>query len=344
MPRIGSLVASEVRACEGELSMLTLVTGGAGYLGSVLCELLLRSGHRVRALDSLMHRGRSLLCLAGREGFEFQRGDVRDADALHRALSGVDAVVHLAAIVGDPACAREPELARAVNLDASLALFEAAREAGARRFAFASTCSNYGRMVDTSVLATESHELRPVSLYAETKVAVEQTLLAAPAEPLAATVLRLSTLYGLSPRMRFDLTVNEFVKELIVHRKLVVFGEQFWRPYVHVRDAARAFQAVLEAPAERVAGQVFNVGDTNENYRKADLLELMSERIPDADVQRVHKTEDPRDYRVSFERIRERLGFTITRRVRDGIEEIAAALETGLVEDPADPAYYNVRS
>jgi nucleoside-diphosphate-sugar epimerase len=323
--------------------MLTLVTGGAGYLGSVLCELLLRSGHQVRALDSLMHGGRALLPLAGREGFEFQRGDVRDADALERALVGVDAVVHLAAIVGDPACAKEPELARAVNLDASLALFAAAREAGAQRFAFASTCSNYGRMVDTSVLATEDHELRPVSLYAETKVGVEKTLLSAPG-PISATVLRLSTLYGLSPRMRFDLTVNEFVKELVVHRKLVVFGEQFWRPYVHVRDAARAFQTVLEAPAERVAGQVFNVGDTSENYRKADLLELMARRIPDADVQRVHKTEDPRDYRVSFERIRERLGFRVSRRVPDGIEEIATALETGLVENPADAAYYNVRS
>jgi nucleoside-diphosphate-sugar epimerase len=256
----------------------------------------------------------------------------------------VEAVVHLAAIVGDPACAAAPELAKAVNLDASLELFSAAREAGAQRFVFASTCSNYGRMADTSVLATESHELRPVSLYAESKVGVEQTLLAVPAQSIAATVLRLSTLYGLSPRMRFDLTVNEFVKELVVARKLVVFGEQFWRPYVHVRDAARAFAAVLEAPAEVVAGQVFNVGDTKENYRKADLLELMCERIPDADVQRVHKTEDPRDYRVSFERIQERLGFVVTRRVPDGIEEIAAALEAGLIDDPSDPIHYNVRA
>jgi hypothetical protein len=136
--------------------------------------------------------------------------------------------------------------------------------------------------------------------------------------------------------MRFDLTVNEFVKELVVQHKLVVFGEQFWRPYVHVRDAARAFHMALEAPVERVACQVFNVGDTRENYRKADLLELMSHRIPDADVQRVHKTEDPRDYRVSFERIHEHLGFTVTKRVPDGIEEIATALETAH-RNPADP-------
>jgi nucleoside-diphosphate-sugar epimerase len=323
--------------------MRVLVTGGAGYLGSVLCELLLRSGHRVRAFDSLLHGGRSLLGVMGREGFEFQRGDLRDPNAVRQALHEIDAVVHLAAIVGDPACAKEPAAARAINLDASLALFAAARAAGATRFAFASTCSNYGRMQDTAVLATESHELRPVSLYAETKVGVEQVLLASPAEPMAATVLRLSTLYGLSPRMRFDLTVNEFVKELVVHRKLVVFGEQFWRPYVHVRDAARAFALVLETPAAQVAGQVFNVGDTRENYRKADLIEMMLERLPDSDVQRVQRTEDPRDYRVSFERLHDQLGFAVTRRVPDGIAEITAALETGLIEDPAEPAYYNVR-
>jgi nucleoside-diphosphate-sugar epimerase len=199
-------------------------------------------------------------------------------------------------------------------------------------------------MADTSVFATEEHELRPVSLYAESKVAVEKVLLAAPATPTAVTVLRLSTLYGLSPRMRFDLTVNEFVMEMVVRRKIVVFGEQFWRPYVHVRDAARAFARVLATPADQVAAQVFNVGDTEENYRKSDLLELMVERIEGAEIQRVQRTEDPRDYRVSFARIRERLGFSVENRVQDGIEEIATALESGLIEDPDHPAHYNVRS
>jgi len=324
--------------------MSILVTGGAGYLGSVLCDLLTRSGHRVRAFDSLMHGGRALLGLAGRGDFEFLRGDLRDPNAVRAALRGVHTVVHLAAIVGDPACARQPDVARAVNETAALALFAAAREAGVRRFLFASTCSNYGRMADTSIAAREDHELRPVSLYAETKVAVERELLAAPLAPTAATVLRLATLHGLSPRMRFDLTVNEFTMELFVRRKLVVFGEQFWRPYVHVRDAARAFALALEAPLETVAGQVFNVGDTRENYRKSDLLELLVERIPDAEVQRVHKAEDPRDYRVAFERIQERLGFKVERRVADGIDEILSALATGLIDDPADPSHTNVRT
>jgi nucleoside-diphosphate-sugar epimerase len=322
--------------------MKILITGGAGYLGSVLSLHLTKAGHDVRVLDSLLYGGESLLGLAGQPGFEFQRGDVRDPDAVKQALAGVDSVVHLAAIVGDPACARDPELTREVNLEASLALIAAARKSGVRRFVFASTCSNYGRMVDTSVLATEDSELRPVSLYAETKVAVERTLLDLPAQPMAGTVTRFSTLYGLSPRMRFDLTVNEFVMELMVHRKLVVYGEQFWRPYVHVRDAARAVAMVLESPAEQVAGQVFNVGDTRENYRKADLLQLMRARIPDAEVQSVPKAEDPRDYRVSFERIRSHLGYSITRRVPDGIGEIASALEAGLIENPKRPCHYNV--
>ena len=324
--------------------MLLLVTGGAGYLGTVLCDQLTRAGHRVRAVDSLLHGGRPLLSLAGREGFEFVNGDLRDRGTVRSVLRGVEGVVHLAAIVGDPACARDPEGARALNETAALDLLAAAREAGVERFVFASTCSNYGRMADTSELAREDHPLRPVSLYAETKVAVEKALLALPHAPLAGTVLRLSTLYGLSPRMRFDLTVNEFTMELHRNRKLVVFGEQFWRPYVHVRDAARAFAMALAAPAETVAGQVFNVGDTKENYRKADLLKVLLERMPDVDVQRVQKNEDPRDYRVCFEKIHEGLGFTVARRVPDGIDEIIAALESGLIPDPSDPTHYNVHA
>ena len=323
--------------------MKILMTGGAGYLGSVLSLQLTKAGHEVRVFDCLLYGGESLLSLAGQPGFEFRRGDVRDSQAVRGAVEGVDAVVHLASIVGDPACARQPELAREVNLKASLELIKAAQEAGAGRFVFASTCSNYGKMTDTTVLATEESELRPVSLYAETKVGVERELLKLPRHPMSGTVMRFSTLYGLSPRMRFDLTVNEFVMEMMLQRKLVVYGEQFWRPYVHVRDAARAVAMVLEAPTEQVAGQVFNVGDTRENYRKADLLDLIRMRIPDGEVESVPKAEDPRDYRVSFERIRARLGYTITRRVSDGIGEIATALEAGLIDDPRSPAHYNVK-
>jgi nucleoside-diphosphate-sugar epimerase len=323
--------------------MRILVTGGAGYLGSVLSMGLLEDTHHVRVLDSLLYGGTALIPMLGHPRFECIVADMRDDAALGRAVEGVDAVVHLAAIVGDPACARHPELARAVNADASAALVRAAEHARVGRFVFASTCSNYGRMASTSVLATEDHALRPLSLYAETKVAIERQLLERDrSSPTKATVLRFATLFGLSPRMRFDLTVNEFARDMLVHRKLVVYGETFWRPYVHVRDAARAVMAVLAADAGVVAGQVFNVGDTAENYRKLDLVDMIRHRVGDADVQFVSVAEDPRDYKVSFERIRSMLGFVPLRHVPDGIDEIANAIEWRMFDNLDDARYSNI--
>ena len=311
--------------------MKVLVSGGAGYLGSALVPLLLRSGHGVRVVDALLHGGEPLLSVFADPSFEFVHGDLTRPATLHAAVEGMDAVVHLAAIVGDPACAREPARARAVNLDASLALIDASRRAGIRRFVFASTCSNYGRMKDPTAYVDESSELAPVSLYAETKVAVEKALL--DERGLCATPLRFATVYGVSGRMRFDLTVNEFTMEMLTRGKLVVFGEQFWRPYIHVWDAARAVVMVLGAAEAIVAGQVFNAGATAENYRKKDLVEMIRPHAPDAVVEFVQREEDPRDYRVSFERIRRDLGFQATRRVADGIAEVAELVRSGVIAD-----------
>ena len=322
--------------------MKVLVTGGAGCIGSVVAGRLLAEGHQVRVLDSLLYGGRPLLGLLPDDRFSFVRGDVRSPDAMRQALDGMDGVVHLAAIVGDPACARQPGLAREVNLEASLALLERCRQQRVGRVVFASTCSNYGRMTDSTTYLTEESELRPVSLYAETKVAVERALMAAPADGPTTTVLRFATIFGLSPRMRFDLTVNEFTLELMTKRKVTIFGEQFWRPYVHVRDAARAICLILESPPERVARQAFNVGDTTQNFQKGQLVELIRRHVGDRiEVERVQKAEDPRDYRVSFDKITTQLGFRITRTVEDGIREIMAALSQGVIANAADPEYRN---
>jgi len=321
--------------------MKVLVTGGAGYVGSTLVPELLAAGHSVRVLDSLLHGGQSLLPLWSHPRFEFVRGDVRDDPIVRQAVVGTEAVVHLAAIVGDPACARQPDTARDVNQVASLALLDAARRAGVARFLFASTCSNYGKMAESDGYVDESSDLRPVSLYAETKVAVERAMLDDGIGVTAMTPLRFATVFGVSPRMRFDLTVNEFTMEMVLREKLVVFGEQFWRPYVHVRDAARAIVAVLQAPERQVRGQVFNVGSTKENYQKQQIVDHIRPIAPNATVEFVKRTEDPRDYRVSFARIHKTLGFEVSRTLDDGIREVARLVRDGVVGDASHPSYRN---
>jgi nucleoside-diphosphate-sugar epimerase len=303
--------------------------------------MLLSSGHQVRVLDALLVGGQSLLGVWSHPDFEFRFADIRDRDAVCAALAGMEAVVHLAAVVGDPACARHPELARAVNLEASLVLLEESQRAGVNRFIFASTCSNYGRMTDPSVYVDEDSELRPVSLYAETKVAVEQTLLQDRGDDWCPTPLRFATIFGVSPRMRFDLTVNEFTLEMLIKGRLVVFGEQFWRPYVHVRDVAHAIKLVLASSPEKVRRRVFNVGHTSQNFQKQQLVELIRPFAPDAVVEYVHKAEDPRDYRVSFARIQEELGFQASRTVADGISEIARLVHANAISDYSSPQLRN---
>jgi len=324
------------------LSETTLVTGGSGYIGALLAAELLSSGREVRVLDRLLHGQEDVAGEQERAGVEVIRADVRDQRARARALDGVREVVHLAAIVGDPACARDPEVSDQVNVQATRALVAEARAAGVRRLVFASTCSNYGRMTDPSVPIGEEGELRPISLYAEQKVAMERLILASGGEGLEPACLRFATVYGVGRRMRFDLTVNEFTRELWAGRELEVFGEQFWRPYVHVRDAARALLRVLEAPVEQVAGQVFNAGRSGENYRKLDLVAEIRKQIERGSVSYVHRDEDPRDYKVSFDKIRARLGFETLMSVPDGIAEVIAALDAGTFGDPFDSRYRNI--
>jgi nucleoside-diphosphate-sugar epimerase len=324
--------------------MRVTVTGGAGYIGALAVAELTSAGHAVTVLDSLLHSQRAVAAAVTGMGARLVEADIRDAAAREDALAGADAVVHLAAIVGDPACKRDPELSQAVNVDGARAVVDDARRLGAGRFLFASTCSNYGRMADPMVPIAEDGELAPVSLYAEQKVTLEKELLALADPGLSVTCLRFATVYGAAPRMRFDLTVNEFTRELWAGRELEVFGEQFWRPYVHVADAARAVRTVLDAPAESVDGEVFNVGRSDENYRKLDLVELITGRLGRGDVSYVHRDEDPRDYKVSFEKVRSRLGFVPRLRVADGIDELVEGLEGGRFGDPFGAEHSNLTS
>jgi nucleoside-diphosphate-sugar epimerase len=320
----------------------TLVTGGSGYIGALLVNELQETDREVRVLDSLLHGQEDIAAEQEQAGVQVIRADIRDADARARALQGADEVVHLAAIVGDPACGRDPEVSDEVNVQATKGLVADANAAGVERLVFASTCSNYGRMADPTVPITEDGELSPVSLYAEQKVGMEKLILGGGTGNTKPTCLRFATVYGVGRRMRFDLTVNEFTRDLWADRELEVFGEQFWRPYIHVRDAARAVRTVLEAPAEQVAGQVFNAGRSGENYRKLDLVQEIGKQIDRGKVSYVKREEDPRDYKVSFDKIRAQLGFETLMTVPDGIAEIIAGLDANAFGDPFDPRYRNI--
>jgi nucleoside-diphosphate-sugar epimerase len=320
----------------------TLVTGGSGYIGALLVRELLEAGHEVRVLDSLLHGQEDIASEQEQAGVMVVRGDVRDAEARAKALAGADNVVHLAAIVGDPACALDPAVSDDVNVKATESLVADASQAGVERLVFASTCSNYGRMADPTVPITEDGELAPVSLYAEQKVGMEKLILGAGDNGMKPTCLRFATVYGVGRRMRFDLTVNEFTRELWSDRELEVFGEQFWRPYIHVRDAGRAVRTVLEAPAEKVENNVFNAGRSGENYRKLDLVEEIKKQTDKGEVSYVSRNEDPRDYKVSFDKIRAELGFETLMTVPDGIGEIMDALAEGKFGDPFAARYKNV--
>jgi nucleoside-diphosphate-sugar epimerase len=320
----------------------TLVTGGSGYIGALLVQKLREAGREVRVLDSLLHDQEDIATEQEQAGVEVIRADMRNGDARKRALTDAEAVVHLAAIVGDPACALDPKASDDVNVQATRALVADANEAGVQRLVFASTCSNYGRMADPTVPITEDGELSPVSLYAEQKVSMEKLILGGGAGSVKPTCLRFATVYGVGRRMRFDLTVNEFTRELWADRDLEVFGEQFWRPYIHVRDAGRAVLTVLEAPEEKVTGNVFNAGRSGENYRKLDLVEEIGKQIDRGNVSYVKRDEDPRDYKVSFDKIRAELGFETLMTVPDGIAEIISALDAQAFGDPFDGRYKNI--
>jgi nucleoside-diphosphate-sugar epimerase len=322
--------------------VIVTVTGGAGYVGALVTRELLDVGHDVRVLDVVLHDQHDLARGLVDRGARLLQEDVRSADARARALDGADAVVHLAGIVGDPACARDPELSQEVNVEGTRALVEEARKQGVERFLFASTCSNYGRMTDPTVPIDETGELAPVSLYAEQKVQIEKLLLGLDPADICATCLRFATVYGAAPRMRFDLTINEFTRDLWADCPLEVFGEQFWRPYVHVADAARGVAGVLAAEPAEVAAEVFNVGHSDENYRKLDLVELITGHLGRGEVNYVSRDEDPRDYKVSFTKVRDRLGFEPRMRVPDGIAEISEALDRQAFGDPFDPRYSNI--
>jgi len=314
-----------------------LVLGGAGYLGSAIVAQLLQRGFKARVLDSFLFGENSLDDLKTHPNCELVRGDIRDIGAVVKAMKGCDAAVHLAAIVGDPACEENKQLAMEVNRAATRMLADVARGCGVRRFVFASSCGVYGA---SEFCLDETSAVNPLSIYAQTKVDSENILMASKAPDFAPTILRLGTLFGLSPRMRFDLVVNLFVARAASSGQITVLNGGQWRPFLHIHDAARAVIACLDAGTSAVSGEIFNVGSSALNLQIEQLAEAIARGVPNTEIVRIENA-DRRNYRVSFEKIERILGFGCERSLESGIEEIYAAISSGLIADFTTDQFHN---
>jgi nucleoside-diphosphate-sugar epimerase len=305
--------------------MKILLTGGAGYIGCVLTPILLENGHSVRVLDNLMYGGVGLMTHFRNPQFELVCGDIRDPRTVDGAMEGCDAVIHLAAIVGFPACRKNPELAEGVNVGGTKVIATAAGRD--RLVMFGSTGSNYGALVDE--ICTEETPLNPLSLYGKTKTAAERHLM----ENCNTIAYRFATGFGLSPRPRLDLLVNDFVYTALKQRYLVIYESHFMRTFIHVCDIARSYLFAIEN-AGRMQGQVFNVGSENMNYSKAQVCEMIRSKVDYylhyADV---GEDADKRNYVVSYEKISD-LGYRTTISLEDGIGELIRGLQAISVSNP----------
>jgi nucleoside-diphosphate-sugar epimerase len=319
------------------LSGTVLVVGGAGYIGSIVVAKLLERGSSVRLLDNLLYGSQSIEPLLNHPRLEFINGDCRNIQDVVGAMRGVRGVIHLAAIVGDPACADDGENAFQVNFAATRMMLEVAKGNGIKRFLFASSCSVYGA---SDELMDEKSETVPISVYAETKLESEKVLLEAKSSTFHPTILRFATVFGLAPRPRFDLVVNLLTAKAIRDGVITIYNGTQWRPFIHVRDVAEAVVQTIEAPVESVSGEIFNVGDERLNYTLAQVAEKIQAKIPLTTVEYVENS-DRRNYRVSFRKFRDCVGFRTQYGLEDGISEIQRAFAVGEISDYQLPFYSN---
>ncbi len=292
-----------------------LVTGGAGYIGTILCEHLLAEGYRVSVLDNLMYRHGSLFHLCVHKAFDFVKGDVRDEEFMRRLMKDADVLIPLAAVVGAPTCDRDPWLAQSVNLEAVRTLNRL--RSSQQLVIFPTTNSGYGTQ-SGETYCTEDTPLQPISLYGQTKVQAEMEILDSP----NSITLRLATVFGMSSRMRLDLLVNHFVYAAVTDGYIVIFEKDFKRNYLHVRDAADCFIHCIKN-AELIVGRPYNVGLDNANLSKMELALKIKEHVPKfyLHFSEIGSDPDKRNYIVSNQRLRD-AGFEARRSLDDGIEEL----------------------
>lgn len=335
--RFGSDGAPRVTDQDKERDKRVLVIGGAGYIGSALVPKLLEGGYSVRVLDAMLFGEEPLEAVKDHPNLEILRADFRSG-LLGRAMQDVGTVVHLAGIVGDPACNLDESLTVDVNLTSTRSIAHVAKDSNVKRFIFASTCSVYGACDE---LLDERSMAKPVSLYGNTKLASEKVLQEMAADDFSPTILRFATIYGLSGRTRFDLVVNLLSAKAKVDGKITVFNGNQWRPFVHVVDAANAIKTAIDAPRESVHNQIFNVGSSEQNHTILEIGQMIHEKVIGAELLVDDSGSDARNYRVDFSKIQEQLGFEPEWTIQQGIEQVLGAIATGKVQDYHDPKYSN---
>ena len=317
-----------------------LVIGGAGYIGSIFVRDHLSRGYDVKVMDNLTYTDEGIKDLISKKAIQFLKGDILDISAVVEAMNDVDAVVHLAAVVGDPSSKLKPKETIEINYLATKMIAETCKYLGIPRLIFASTCSVYGFNEE---LVNEESPLNPLSLYAETKMKSENAILESADELFHPTVLRLSTVYGYSPRMRFDLVVNLFIAKALFEKEITVYGRGLQkRPFIHIEDVSTALVKVLEAPLNKVGGRVFNVGSGDQNLSVKELATIINKKIPDARIVYIKEKEDDRSYNVNFDRVRS-LGFEARNRIDEAITNISTAINSGKVKSYKDAKYSNYK-
>jgi nucleoside-diphosphate-sugar epimerase len=326
-----------------------IVTGGAGFLGSSLVGELLRRGNKVTVLDCLLFGGESLLSFMSNPNFHFVKTDIWEPRALQVSVRSdwpsPDGIVHLAGLAGFPACqAVGKQVAWRYNVEATEHVFKQAVALKIPRFIYISTYSNYG-LGESGEVVTEETPLNPQSLYAETKVASEKVLENNGDSSIATVIFRLTSVYGLSPRPRFDLIVNQFVWEAFRNHELLIYQRGYSRSFIHIQDAVAGIIMGLEAPEDTVQGEIFNLGAESGNLTKDQVVELILKRLPETTIYYKDLTfgGDMGDITISIEKIKDKLGFKSQKTVDDGIRELLDAIQLGLVKDPADSRYRNAR-
>jgi nucleoside-diphosphate-sugar epimerase len=316
------------------------VIGGAGYIGSALLPKLLENGYNVKVVDLLVYGTDAIQPVLDHPRLQLTKADFRQVDAVVSAVRDVDVVVHLGGLVGDPACALDEALTIDINLSATRMIGEVAKGSGVRRFIFASTCSVYGA---SDEILDEYSALNPVSLYARSKIASEKVLMAMAGPAFCPTILRFGTIYGLSGRTRFDLVVNLLTAKAVAEGMITVFGGDQWRPFLHVDDAALAVVNTIEAPAEVVRHEIFNVGSNGQNYTLSQVGEAIKRFVPAATLVDMGMDGDRRNYRVDFAKISRHLGFMPIWTLEGGIAQVIEAIANGSVKDYRDARYSNVK-